>query len=80
MGTLWPQEHRKKIVVNGNIVFKFVKWVGNYVLIIHHSRSVLGTIYISLCSHYDVNIYEVRFTLIRFCRPPPIGDHDISLK
>jgi len=28
-----------------NIVFKFVKWVGNYVLIIHHLRSVLGTMY-----------------------------------
>jgi len=35
----------KKLVVNGKIVFKFVKWVGNYVLIIHHSRSVLGTMY-----------------------------------
>ncbi len=35
----------KKLVVNGNIVFKFVKWVGNYVWIIHHSRSVFGTMY-----------------------------------
>ena len=23
------------------------------------------------CSRHDVKIYEVRFTLIRFCRPPP---------
>jgi hypothetical protein len=44
------QEHsgHKNIVkilfVKGSIVFKFVKWVGNYVLIIHHTRYVLGTI------------------------------------
>ena len=24
------------------------------------------------CSRHDVKIYEVRFTLIRFCRPPPL--------
>jgi len=51
MGTLWPQEHCKKLFVNGNIVFKFVKWVGNYVLIINHLRYVLGTIYISFIIH-----------------------------
>ena len=41
----------KKLFVNGNIIFKFVKWVGNYVLIIHHLWSVLGTIYISFIIH-----------------------------
>ncbi len=26
----------------------------------------------SQCYHHNVTIYEVQFTLIRFCRPPPI--------
>jgi len=33
----------KKLFLNSNIVFKFIKWVGNYVLIIHHLWTVLGT-------------------------------------
>jgi len=28
----------KKLVVNSNILFKFIKWVGNYVLTMHHLR------------------------------------------
>jgi hypothetical protein len=40
------------------------------------------------CSRHDVKIYEVRFTLIRFCRPPPyfgtililIGAHEFCSK
>ena len=35
----------KILVVNGKIIFKFVKCVGKYILIIHHLRSVLGTMY-----------------------------------